>query len=61
MITLIQPILMSFVTSKRVKRLIVDLLKALASKTENSLDDIAVKAVEDALLPAEWPNSSPYW
>ena len=53
MITLIQPILMSFVTSKRVKRLIVDLLKALASKTENSLDDIAVKAVEDALLPAE--------
>ena len=51
MITLIQPILLSFVTSKRVKQLIVNLLEALASKTENSLDDAAVAIIRDALLP----------
>ena len=51
MITLIQPILLGFVTSKRVKQLIVNLLEALASKTENTLDDAAVQVVRDALLP----------
>jgi hypothetical protein len=51
MITLIQPILLSFVTSKRVKTLIVKLLEALAAKTENTLDDAAVQVVRDALLP----------
>ena len=51
MITLIQPILLGFVTSKRVKELIVKLLEALAAKTENTLDDAAVQVVRDALLP----------
>ena len=51
MITLIRPILFSFVTSKQVKKLIVDLLEALAANTENSLDDLAVKTVKNALLP----------
>ena len=51
MIVLLQPILMKFVTSRQVKKLIVDLLDALAAKTENSLDDLAVDAVRKALLP----------
>ena len=51
MIAIIRPILFSFLTSQRVKKLIVDLLEALAKKTENSLDDLAVKAVKDSLLP----------
>jgi len=51
MIALIQPILLSFVTSKPVKELIVKLLEALASKTENTLDDAAVAGVRNALLP----------
>jgi hypothetical protein len=51
MITLIQPILFSFVTSKQVKELIIKLLEVLASKTENTLDDTVVAAVRDALLP----------
>tara|TARA_B100001778_G_C17973581_1_gene355879 strand:+ start:357 stop:488 length:132 start_codon:yes stop_codon:yes gene_type:complete len=42
---------MKFVTSRQVKKLIVDLLDALAAKTENSLDDLAVDAVRQALLP----------
>ena len=51
MIVLLQPILMKFVASRQVKKLIVDLLEALAKKTENSLDDLAVNAVRQALLP----------
>ena len=51
MISLIQPILLSFVTSRSVKQLIVRLLEALAAKTENTLDDDAVQIVRDALLP----------
>jgi len=51
MIVLLQPILMKFVTSRQVKKLIVDLLDALAAKTENKLDDLAVDTVRQALLP----------
>lgn len=50
MISVIRPILLSFVTSKRVKKLIVELLEALAAKSENTLDDIAVAQVRKALL-----------
>ena len=50
MLSILRPILLSFVTSKRVKRLIVELLEALAAKTENSLDDVAVAQVRKALL-----------
>ena len=53
MIALISPILMKFVTSRQVKKLIVELLEALAAKSENTLDDLAVKAVREALLPAK--------
>ena len=51
MFILIRPILLSFVTSKSVKKLIVELLEALAKKTENTLDDVAVQHVRAALLP----------
>ncbi len=54
MLTLLRPILFSFLTSTRVKRLIVELLEALAAKSENTLDDKAVEAVRDALLPKTW-------
>ena len=51
MLTLLRPILFSFLTSAKVKQLIVDLLAALAKKSENTLDDRAVEIVRDALLP----------
>ena len=51
MIALIRPILFPFLTSRSVKVLVVDLLEALAKKTENDLDDAAVAAVRRALLP----------
>ena len=51
MITLIRPILFSFLGSDKVKRLIVDLLKQLAKSTDNSVDDRVVQFVEDGLFP----------
>ena len=50
MISIIRPILLSFVTSEPVKKLVVELLEALAAKTENKLDDHAVAVVRKALL-----------
>ncbi len=50
MITLIRPILFSFVNSDKVKRLIIDLLKKLAEQTDNTVDDEAVKFIERGLF-----------
>ena len=49
MIKLIRPILFAFVKSYAVKKLIVDLLETLAKESDNSLDDVAVAALRDAL------------
>jgi len=51
MITLIRPILFSFLGSTQVKRLIVDLLTKLAESTDNTIDDQAVKFIENGLFP----------
>ena len=50
MMLLIRPLLMQFIQSESVKRLIVDLLKKLASMTDNTVDDEAVKIVERGLF-----------
>ena len=41
---------MNFLVSRRVKELLVELLEALAKKTENKLDDVVVAKVRTALL-----------
>ena len=51
MITLIRPILFSFLNSEKVKRLIVDLLTKLAEQSDNTVDDAAVKFIENGLFP----------
>jgi len=50
MVRLIKPLLLALVTSRQVKELIVQLLEKLAKDTENTLDDIAVRSVKEALL-----------
>ena len=50
MISLIRPVLFSFVTSRRVKELICDLLDRLVATTDNKLDDAAARGVRHALL-----------
>lgn len=51
MINLIRPLLFSFIQSSNVKRLIVDLLRKLAESTDNTIDDGAVKFIENGLFP----------
>lgn len=51
MITLIRPVLFSFLQSERVKRLIVDLLQKLTESTDNDIDDKAVEFIRNGLFP----------
>ena len=46
MIFLLKPILLKFLLSDSVKKLVVDLLTAYAQSTENTLDDAAVELVK---------------
>ena len=50
MITLIRPVLFSFLNSEKVKRLIVDMLTKLAEQSDNTVDDEAVKFIERGLF-----------
>ena len=50
MISLIRPILFSFLNSEKVKRLVVDLLKKFAEQSDNTVDDEAVKFIERGLF-----------
>lgn len=50
MLTIIRPILFSFIQSEKVKRMIVDLLRALAEKSDNTVDDQAVDFIERGLF-----------
>ena len=50
MIVLIKPILFAFLKSDSVKKLVVDLLEAYVARTDNKLDDQALKIVKDKLF-----------
>ena len=50
MIALIRPVLMSFLGSDKVKRLIVDMLRKLAAESTNTVDDQAVDFIERGLF-----------
>ena len=47
MLKIFKPILLVFIKSKAMKRLIMDLLKALAKQTDNTIDDQVVSFVEE--------------
>ena len=51
MVFLVRPILFSFLKGKAVKKLIVDLLRAYAETTDNTVDDQVVVFVEKNLFP----------
>jgi len=51
MYKVLKPILLTFLTTTAVKRLIVDLLKTIAKQTTNTLDDRAVELLEKQLFP----------
>jgi len=51
MLKILKPILLTFLSSKAVKQLIVDLLRTLCKQTSNNLDDQAVDFLEQQLFP----------
>lgn len=53
MITIIKPILISFLMSKQVRQLVVDLLAAYAVRSDNKVDDYAVNLIRRELFNAE--------
>ena len=53
MLRILKPILMTFVKTNAVKKLILDLLKALVKTTDNTIDDQIVDYVEVHLWPED--------
>ena len=51
MLKIFKPILLVFIKSKAMKRLVLDLLKALAKQTDNTIDDQAVSFIEARMYP----------
>ena len=51
MIKILKPILLTFLTTTTVKRLVVDLIRAICKQTTNTLDDKAVDILEKQLFP----------
>ena len=56
MLKILKPILMIFIKSKAMKRLVLDLLKALVKQTDNTLDDQAVSFIESRMFPGSTTN-----
>ena len=51
MVKILKPILLVFIKSKAMKRLVIDLLKALVKQTDNTIDDQAVAFIEARMFP----------
>ena len=56
MVKILKTILMVFIKSKAMKRLVLDLLKALVKQTDNTLDDQAVSFIEARMFPGSTTN-----
>ena len=56
MIALLKPILLAFLMSDAVKKLVVDLITAYAKETETTIDDVAVEMVKKGLNYEEKGN-----
>tara|TARA_B100000927_G_scaffold287761_1_gene281190 strand:+ start:3423 stop:3578 length:156 start_codon:yes stop_codon:yes gene_type:complete len=49
MLTLLKPIILTFVKTEKFKLFVVQLLEKLAEQTENDLDDYAISIVKKGL------------
>tara|TARA_R100000234_G_scaffold80285_1_gene50317 strand:+ start:6028 stop:6183 length:156 start_codon:yes stop_codon:yes gene_type:complete len=50
MLAILRPILFSFIKSKAIKILVLDILKALVKQSSNKIDDQLVAIIEEKLL-----------
>ncbi len=53
LIQIIKPILFKFLTSEAVKDLVIQLLQSYVKTTDNQIDDVLVKIVEEKLFTAQ--------
>ena len=53
MLKILKPILLTFLTTTAVKRLVVDLLRSICKQTTNTVDDKAVDLLEKQLFPSK--------
>ena len=51
MLKVIEPILFAFLRGKAIKKLALDIVRAMVKKTDNTVDDRLVDALEKALFP----------
>ena len=51
MLALFKPILFTFLKSKAIRQLALDLVRACVEKTDNDVDDKLCDMLEDALFP----------
>ena len=53
MITILRPILLTFLKSKAIRQLALDLVRACVEKTDNDVDDKLCDMLEQALFPGK--------
>ena len=53
MLTLLRPIIFTFLRSKAVRQLALDLVRACVEKTDNDVDDRLCDMLEQALFPGK--------
>ena len=51
MLKIIEPIIFAFLRGSALKKLALDIIRAMVKKTDNTVDDRLVDAVEKALFP----------
>ena len=51
MLKIIEPILFAFLRGKAIKKLALDIVRAMVKKTDNTVDDRLCDALERALFP----------
>ena len=56
MLKILKPILLVFIKSSAMKRLIIDLLRAMAKQTDNTIVDQVVDFVQARLYPSSTTN-----
>ncbi len=51
MLKILEPIIFAFLRGKALKKLLLDIAKAMVKKSDNTIDDRLVEVLEKALFP----------
>ena len=53
MLKILEPIIFAFLRGKALKKLLLDIAKAMVKKSDNTIDDRLVEVLEKALFPGK--------